>query len=199
MPEVNEKFYNLKGLDDDLLRRLEKLNPRRLWLRRLAFLENIFTYYKFSVSSILLFQESCKKDAMVFENEQASLALAFYNHARICLASLKELSEEAVFSSVDERKSNLLQDHRDKYSSWAQDTIKKRNSISAHPTNNVREMIVSPSSWGTGGKITFATVDLEHITKGRKEYELEPVTDMKKLREYIEKTVVHLKSVYDLT
>lgn len=205
---VNENFYRIEGMIS-LLKKLgdvsQTSSPRRLWLRRLAFLENLNNYYRFSVSSVILFQESLRKsvDALsdgkrtdYFDDESHSSAIAFYSHCRVCLESGKLLFEEAIFSSTNDAHVKLLQQHRDNYVKWARDVIGKRNDITAHP-HNVRKIITgSPNSWGTDGKVTFNIIDLEHITIPKRVYKLDPAEDLLVLKKYIEEAVPHLRLVW---
>lgn len=206
MHVINEQFYKIVGLDDEWFNYFANKRPRRLWLRRLALLENAYSYYKFAVSAVLLFQECSKKSTnrsidnslrTDLENRSHASALAFYTHSRVCIKSIRSLTEEAVFSSADEEKVTLLQKHRDKYSSRIKNIIDKRNDICAHP-HDARKMIINPSSWGTDGTLIFSTIDLEHLTKKDEKYKLVPVEDLKEVRKYIAETVVHLKSIYNL-
>ncbi|MEK7488012.1 MAG: hypothetical protein AAB598_01685 [Patescibacteria group bacterium] len=210
MSIINENFYRLEGVVP-LLKKMGDItqtsSPRRLWLRRFALLENLNNYYRFSVSSVMLFQESIQKSVNAlsedkktdcFDDESHSSAIAFYSHCRVCLESSRLLFEEAIFSSANDDHAKLLQQHRDNYVKWAREVIEKRNDITAHP-HNVRKMIVgSPSSWGTNGKVTFNIIDLEHITIPEKVYELDPAEDLLTLKKYTEEAVSHLRLIWGI-
>lgn len=208
MEKINENFYKVEGIMD--LVEFCKINqkPRKLWLKRLAFLENLNSYYLFAVSSALIFQESLfqgielLKEGRFKSNEydyfnikSHSSAISFYSHSRVCIETVRILSEEAIIFSQSEEKAELLQKHRDSNKSWVTESINKRNAITAHP-HNIRKMIIGPSSWGSSGEIMFNTVDLEHVTIARDEYTLDPVKDLKELKKYIEATLSHLKSIW---
>lgn len=209
METINEDFYKAEGLLD-LIKICgdSKLKPRRLWLRRLALLENLNNYYRFAVGSVRLFQESFNKNLELiskgegtkdnFDDESHSSALSFYSHGRVCIESSRLLSDEAIFYTNNEKKAEALQEHRDKYAAWARDIIEKRNEIVAHP-HNTRKMITgSPNSWGSSGELTFFTVDLEHITIKHDEYKLEPIKNLKELKNYIEETIAHLSLIWGI-
>ncbi len=209
MQKVDEEFYRVGDLVDLLKsRRLEDQLPKRLWLRRLALLENLNNYYRFAVSSVRFFQESMEgaMDQLSagaptddFDDKLHSSAIAFYSYCRVCLESSRLLSEEAILSSASEESANILQAHRDAHTSWAREIIDKRNAITAHPHERMRQFITgSPSSWGSGGRVRFNTIDLEHLTVPGKEYELEPTEDLIALKAYIEKTITHLRSIYQI-
>jgi len=204
MKTINNSFYKIEGLLD-LIKKCTGLKPRRLWLRRLALLENLNNYYRFSVSSVRLFQEGFWKSSEIplwdinkedFNDKSHSCAIAFYSHARVCIESSRLLSEEGVLSSNNEKNADVLQKHRDSYAGWARDIIEKRNGVNAHP-HDIRKMITgSPSGWGSNGKVAFTTFDLEHIVFTRDKYKLEPVVDLEKLKKYIEETINQLKSIW---
>ena len=204
MSDINENYYKIEGVLNLTQHCYGKL-PKRLWLRRMALLENLNNYYRFAVSSVRLFQESSLKNLDLlskqelqrddFDDKSHSSALSFYSHARVCLESSKLLSEEGIFSSGDDEKVEFFQKHRDEYARWARDVIDKRNDIIAHP-HNLRRMIVGPSGWGSNGKIRFNTVDLERIIISHDMYELDPASDLSELKKYLEKTIEHLTSIW---
>lgn len=207
MESITSDFYRIDSLVDLLKNHeLERRRPRRLWLRRLALLENLNNYYRFSVGMARLFQdavfrqtEQLEKNLSTddFDNKLHAGAIAFYGLSRVCLESARMLSEDAVLYASSEEKADALQEHRDRYASWARTVINKRNKIAAHP-HEAREMFLGPKRWYNDGTVIFKGVDLEHITIPEKEYSLEPAKDLRELRKYIEEVTEHLRSVYEI-
>lgn len=206
MEIIKENFCRIESLVE-LLKKGDfyDKNPRRLWLRRLALLENLNTYYRFACNSVLLFQRLYSENysllgtkgisSEIITDQAHSSAVAFYSHGRVCIETMRQLSEETLFSTMSESSANSLQEHRDKYASWARDFINIRNAVVAHP-HEIRRMITDVGSWGTHGIIYFPSFDLEHIQQNEELFRLEPTKDLEELRRYIEETLNHLKLIY---
>lgn len=207
MKTIDESYYRLEGVLNLLARcSLDGLLPRRTWLRRLAYLENLNNYYRFAVSAVRLFQESSSisLDKLVspkrenfsdFDDKSHSSALAFYSHARICIESSGILSQDVIFSSENEETIILFQAHRDKYRKLMGEIVNKRNLVAAHPHDS-HKMIVGPNGWGTDGKVRFGVVDLERAINLKDDCVLDPCQDLDLLKEYLEKTISYLKQAW---
>ncbi len=196
MEKVDGNFYKIEGIIDlmEFVKFCEKnQKSRRIWLRKLALLENLNSYYQFAVSQMLLFRESLLKNAELLRegkfnsseyddtnSKSHSSAISFYSFGRICIESMRLLSKETILCSQEEEKVKLLELCRNKYSPWVQDFIKKRIIIAAHPHDD-SGMIIGPKSWGSDGTITFDTIDLQYIKIDHDKYILDPAKDLGKL------------------
>jgi len=214
MESIDNSFYKIQELQD-LFRNgvLEEKSPRRLWLRRQAFLDNLNNYYLYAVSSVRFFQEAkemyekeifkptsqkrkMSEEEGDFDYKLCSSAIAFYGHCRVCIESARLLLEEAIFTSSSDKEVTELQKHRDKYAKWACYIINNRNALTSHPHETRRMITGTSSGHGSNGQVTFNTLDLDHLTLNKKKFILDPTKDLLDLRCYIEETADLLEKIY---
>lgn len=193
-----EKFIKLQFYHKD-----DCLNPIHLLIR------NTLWYYKYTYIALNIHQEivskpSNPKDDLELERIGVS-AFGVYTNGRVCLKSTEMLNNffQKKYSNVE------LKNLREEYKDWVKKFIERRNIITAHPIIENKEIgeikkfyeLARLSNYGS--VLGFNLTDLgktqeqrykEKLEKNKKyqfaDIVMNPVSDFKKLHEYLEKLAV---------
>lgn len=178
-------------------------NEQRLWARRLALVENMNMYYQYAISCVRRIEIASIETAnLISKNEDTlkseksdfdyySSAIAFYGFTKVVIETARHLKEDALLNTSDATTIKELIKLGRKYRTWANDVIKARNDITAHPhsaRNGMRKFVIGPSSTSSSEDISFKAFNLEELSF-TDAFDLTPKADLGELKKYIEELV----------
>ena len=196
MVTIDWKSYTIPSLFR-LFKALHERTPRRVWTYRQAFVDNLETYYRYSVAAARLFQEmeglhveeqgKDSPDAQIMgdlSEKVHSSAIACYSHMRVCLNSCRRLSDNALQATCSDEHGDALHEYRRLNKKWERRIADTRNIASAHPDNPAK--LLSGGSIFSENRIDYFIAHLDNMKISKETCTLLPLDDVELLRLYIE-------------